>query len=636
MSVAGAERPPHQFPEGVNPNDKDRISTQFRSSLILIQSRPLNPDTIDTYAEDALSDLVDLSASITDAYRASSPTFSGLGRDLEDQAFEHFGLKSINGILSYVAAKDAEIKQIGSIVERAENTGQVIVPPDKIDPPVGDGNGEFKKKSVISRTKTVLFILANDFGVDLNNPDDFSIKTGVLTDTMMRGLSYYQISVPSLGRTILCCDEEGNVSYVFDNKVLEEHGITPDDLATLTKNDINDLLESDVKIGKRVSYSAKFVSRMIGFMTDLRAENIATEPQGMYLIPVAPEGVISAKKFASKIGITRESVLQAIKEMGADLGEVQSYRFSGKITTGLNLEQQNKIIEFVGQQGRLDPKAPDGIESISTLATELHIRHSFLKNVIENMPELGALKEYRFGNARSVGLNPEQVIQIKRKIEEMGILISVTPDEILSIASLAKQLNVSHLTVANAVRDLGGGLGELENYKFGSVTSVGLSRQQQDLVRQRLTDKGILSAQASEDVLSVGGLAAKYKISVETISRAIMELGEEVGEVKIYRFRSNYAGGFNSGQQMILERYLQEKNLLVSRAPEGVVTATSLARELGVDTQTVKKVIKKISNSLGEVKFFKFKSRITQGYTPEQKALIVQDLRERGLIAAAA
>lgn len=544
--------------------DKETISAEFRSSLVLIQSRPLNPDTIDTYAEDALADLINLSAFVTNKYREEEGSAYEPGRELEDTAFEYFHLGNLGEILTHVAAKDAEIKHIGRIVERAQSVDQILVPPDQIDPPNGNGTGEFKKKSVISRTKTLLFILSNDFDVDLEDPEQFSIKTGVLTDTMMRGLSYFQIEVPGLDRTILCCDEEGNVTYVFDNKVLKEHGITPDDISTLTKSDINDLLESDSKMGKRVVYSSRFVPKMVELISDLQIEINFADPQVMYLVPKAPEGVLTTKSLADLFGVDFGTIERVVKELGDSIGEARTYRFATKQTAGYTPSQQELI---------------------------------------------------------------------RQNLEKGGFFAKSIPEGVLPVLGIAKKLGLSYGVVLNAVQHLSGDLGSIQKFRFGSNLANGYSEEQQVKIIQFLERNKMLNVSISEDVLSSNGIAIAIQVDRHAVLEAIRILGDALGPVDLYRFGPRRVRGYTQLQQNLIYQNLESRGILAPLAPEGVLSPTTLAENLGISKKTLSKIVSRLSDSIGSVNKYKFHSVTTEGYSPQQQAIIEQDLRERGLIS---
>lgn len=342
---------------------KDEKSRLFKSTLTQILSRPLSPENIDLYAEDALTDLIGLVSSVTGEYDKQQTVQLPPNKELEDRAFTYFGLNNIEEILSNVHSKAEEIRGLDGIIARAEKRNSVVIPPEPGQEPIREGDGSFKEKSIISRTKTLLFILSNDFDIDVNDPEQLSLTIGVLTGDMMRKESYFMINVPKLNRTILSCDEEGNVTYIFDNAILESYGISQENLANMTKAEINDFLHEDQSLGKRVIYSNSFVPNMINLITDLKIDQNEHTPEGLglYLYPKAPEGALSLFGVSKVFGIGFYAVDTAIKALGGKLGETRIYKFaSTRAAIGYTPQQQEMIRQELEKRGNLSPSAPEG------------------------------------------------------------------------------------------------------------------------------------------------------------------------------------------------------------------------------------------------------------------------------------
>lgn len=697
-----------QSEHGLGPlvEDKAAKSIRFTSTLMGIQSRPIIPENIDSYAGDALSDLINLTVSVTEEYRNENLLIAESGKELEDKAFAYFGLNNIDEILSHVATKDSEIKHIADLIGKAENIGITIVPPQEQEYPIQVGSGNYEKKSIISRTKTLLFILSNDFDVNLDDPEQVTIKTGVLSDSQMRGLSYFMINVPGLNRTVLCCDEEGNVTYVFDNSVLDSHGISPEDLSRLTKADINDLLQADPEMGKRVIYSPKFVPGMIGLMTDLQANASADDLRGFYLYPKAPEEVLSAKSFALELGVARETVVRAISELGDRLGEIQNYRFNtmvaagfspeqlelirkhlegngnlsaqppehvlsavgfanelgidastirravnelgdslgeakkykfgGNVTVGYSSEQQQLLRQHLESRGLFSAKPPDGFITNKDLSKQLAVDSSVVQRAVEKLAEqLGPVNSYRFNNSATARYSPEQQETIREYLEERGNFAGQASEGVLSGSALSKQLGVASSTLNRAIEMLRDSLDGVKKYRFSQRIVAGYTPKQQEMIRKYLRENGFLGEAAPDGIMSSSSIARQLGVSIQSVDKSVEELGVVLGRVGNYRFNSTLGAGFTIAQQEMIKRHLQEKNLFVGNAPEGVLSARKIAEKLGIDPEVLRREIKTLDTILGEVRFFRFYVRIVAGYTPEQQNMIREYLDSRGLLARA-
>lgn len=618
---------------------KETKNPGFKAAFKQILSRPLSPDNIDSYAEDALTDLIGLTNSVVDLYCKKQPSTFPSRKELEDAAFSHFGLTNIEKTLDHVASKAEEIKQIDKIIEGAEVVQSIVVPPDDKRPFFNyEGNGTVEEKSVISRTKTVLFILSNDFGIDISDQEQLSIKTGVLSDEMMRKLSYYLLDIPRLERTILCCDEEGNVTYIFNNAVLAKHGISSDDLTQLTKNGLNDLIGADPELGRRIVYSKNFVPKMIGLVKDLKLSNDNQEHQnttgiGVYLYPEPPEGILSANGIANSFNVSQSVIAKAIKSIEDELGETEQYRFRFAVAPGYTTDQQEQIRKYLEERGQFLDQPPKGVLSAKRVANKLGVTERALARTVKELGQsLGETRAYKFGSQPVTGYTPEQQELIRQHLENKGVFRDVAPEGVRSITGIAADLQSTHRTIAIVIAELGDSLGEPHEYKIGTQPTVGYTPEQQALIRHHLQKKGYFIGQAPEGFLSAKGLSTSLDIVDKSIYKAIKELGEALGETHIYKFRSQIAVGYTPEQQELIRQYLDEKGSLAKDAPKEVLSVPGLADSLGVGYANVRNAINELGDTLGETQRYKFKTVTGEGYTPEQQELIRQHLERKGLL----
>ena len=391
-----------------------------------ILSRTLTPDIIDTYADVALDDLIDVVDEAISVYDSELPNIFDSIKEKEDAALKLAGLGSVGELLDHIAEKADEIRRLDSVINRATVINQVIVPTDPGNKIV-EGDETLVAKKSIKRTKTLLFILSNDFEIDVHDPEQLIITTGVLTDRMMRKQSYFMVEVPKLKRTIFICDEEDNVTYVFNSFVLEEHGISPDDLLRLMKPDLNYLIQNEHLLGKRLNYSNKFVSNMITALNNpqnYKGEEKETQDAGQYLRPKAPDGILSINVMAKKFGLSHRTIAKAIDELGDDLGETPVYRFGARITKGFNPTQQEQIRNLLESNGVFSEEAPDGVLSIKGIAQNLGVDHYTVAKTIDELgDDLGETPVYRFGQRITKGFNPTQQEQIRQHLESNGVKI---------------------------------------------------------------------------------------------------------------------------------------------------------------------------------------------------------------------
>lgn len=545
------------------PESKSPKSSAFHATLTQIQGKPLSPDNINTYASDALADLIKLTDSIIGDYAREQPSDAAYGKELEDKAFEHFGLGNLGNILNYVASKELELGRIDELIEKVENTNTVIVPPNGEIQLIQENDGSFGKKSIISRTKTLLFILSNDFNVNIEDPNELTLRTGVLSGNMMRKLSYFLINVPKLKRTILSCDEEGNVTYIFDDNVLKAKGISPENLASFTKDNINDLLQSDPNLGRRIVYTGNFVPRMIRLIDDLKNDNDTPDKNlGHYLYPKAPEGVLSRNGLLKKWHISFPTIDTVAEELGESLGVVNKYRFGSRPATGYTQEQQEMIRLALKRKGTFSKMAPEGILSKNGMVEKFGVSSQTIRSILAELGEnfVAARRHYKFGNRMFVGYTKEQLKIIEQALERRGLLSEMAHAETLSAGTLAKKLKVDHSTVINAIKELGDILGETHVFKFGGRITTGYNLGQQEMIRKELERRGLLSEVAPDETLTVSGLAKKLHTGKATLKNIIKELGDSLGETQTFKFGGyRTAIGYTEEQQEKIRQELERR-----------------------------------------------------------------------------
>ena len=248
----------------MNERELLRSPENFQAAIDGILNRRLTPETIDSYATTALDDLILTTSRMVDSYDKQPTIANGESiKDAEDSAYAYFSLDDLESSLDHVATLAGSIQKLDTIIEASTIVDQVIVPPDALHAgPQFGGNGEFIDKMIINRLKTTLFILEQDYEIDIHDPARLQLTTGVLGAGMFRRNSYYMLDIPELARTMLICDEEGNATYVFDSDVYKGEGADSGILMGATKQDLDDLLVGYPGIGHRIIYSKQFIAQV--------------------------------------------------------------------------------------------------------------------------------------------------------------------------------------------------------------------------------------------------------------------------------------------------------------------------------------------------------------------------------------
>ncbi len=612
-------------------------SEYFQNKLNDILQSKLTPDNVDEYTETALSLLINLSNEVTTCFKKDiKKNFANLSEgEIEDLAFEHYKIQNISEILDQIHNITYSLKDIDHRISNIPECNLIIVPPDKKDITLYKRNGVFEERKEIPRLKILLFLLKENLGIDINDSNELTIVKGKVDSNMMRISPYYAVKILSLNRTVLICDQIGNVTFVLDNNLLY---IQDNELLNLTKDELKNFIEFNENLGRMIRYSKNYIQDIIFALTNKLSQS-NTNPETLfnvnkYLYPKPIHNTLSIRGMSTLFGISRRTISKVIEELQEDLGETQKYRFSTIITDGYTLEQQEKIKQGLEARGLFTEKVPENILNIKGMSTLFGISTPTISKVIEELQEdLGKVQKYSFGQKNVVthGYTLEQQEKIKQGLEARGLFTEKAPNDILSIKEISTLFGISTPTISKVIEELQEDLGKVQKYNFYSknVLTDGYTLEQQEKIKQGLKTRGLFSEKAPENILSIRGMTTLFGISTETISKIIEELQEDLGEVQKYRFRSKITDGYTLEQQEKIRQVLKDKGLFSEKAPENILSTNRMSTLFGISNPTISKIIKELQEDLGEVQKYSFGTRITYGYTLEQQEKIRQAIQQK-------
>ena len=397
---------------------KERYSKQLEDIL----STPLVPENFNTYADDAFESVAKMVEDMTRKYPGESlPLPRGKA---EDHTAGYYSM-DLYDILDSLQSKVDETNHIKQFVKHLSEEDTVYVPPQTIQPTIQTGNGEFSKKETSPKLETILFLLQEKYELDINNSEEIKITKGTVTKDMMRKEPYYLVELPSLNRSILVCNEIGNITYVMDSELLEEQAIEAELLVDLDKSQINELINTNHGLGVRITHTAKYLPKIelaLESITDFSTkteggiesdDTIQEESLLKASADKAPEGYMSVKKTANELGISFHTVKKIITELGL---EREKYKFGTNVTNGYSPEDRARIRDTAESMGLFAPEAPEGYMSVNQIAKELGIGFYTVKEIIT---ELGLEREkYRFGHNVTNGYSPEDRARIREWLEK--------------------------------------------------------------------------------------------------------------------------------------------------------------------------------------------------------------------------
>ncbi len=597
----------------------------FQTQLASIVDRPLDPRSIDTYADDILNDLIAFSSEVRDRYAAiDGRAYSSL-KDVEDAAFAHFDLEDMDELLDFVQRKADAIHSLDAVIGKATEVNKVITPPET-ESSLSQGYEPFEPKEIIPKLKTTLFVLLNNFEIDVADPDQLRLTRGVLDQRMMRRQSYYMLEVLKIDRIALVCDEGDNVTFVFDTARLKELGISASDLADLPKPDLEDIIKNEPNSGKRFIYSKNYAGRMLDALQDPTTANRPEPPDNgeLRLVVAAPENYLSTKGLCAKLGVGSVAIKKVLEELGEALGETRPYKFGSKTTVGYSPQQQAMIETAIEADG---PRTmPDGYLNTRNIASITGLDWPLVNKVIESLgEELGEVYKYRSAGKLVSAFSPEQQDLILENIQ----IIPDAPEGYLSRTGINAATGFSHDLLRKAIAAVRDELGEPTILK--GKTGVGtefFSPEKQEIIMDYLSREGFLASDAPEGYLTVAGIASHFGISSNAVNTATEVIGEELGPAHRYKVQSHVALTYSPDQIAKIREHLELNKKLAGRPPEGFMSIRRVATQYGHSTDTVWKALDELEDELGEIADHKYGSVVTKSLSPEQQQILIRHMEK--------
>ncbi len=539
---------------------------EFKAELDEIISTPLTPENINTYATGALDQLINLAENVTNSY-GHLPTISfETDKQTETAAFGFFKIGDVEAVLDHISEKAVEIDGLDDIIAQASTTDRVIIPTDPSGA-IMPGEGSAPEKQTVPRLKTLLFILSNEFNIDLKDKSQVELLVGKVEAGMVRDESYTAVEAKAIDRTVLVCDERGNATYVFDAKKLIALGLAGDSITQLRKSGLNALLEQHPEVGRRIIYSTNFVPHVVKALYEPHNKSISPgdDKTGQYLHPRATPETLSFNGISQAFTVSRHTLEKVVAELieAGSLAPPSTYRFRTNYATGFTSEDQQIIYTALEQRGLLLRPAPEGVLSINGLAKVFGTDRETVMRAVQQLEDeqlLGDTQDYKFGPTPGRGLTPQQQEMVRKALEEKG-QFNFPPDGFISLNGLAKKLDVDYQTIVATAESLVEAkvLDSLKKYRFNHrKAALGLDSDQQSLVEEELKRRGVFLSAAPEGILSATGLAKILGADPETIIVAANKLADEqtLGETQTYRFGPKATRGFTPEQQQLITEFL--------------------------------------------------------------------------------
>lgn len=242
----------------------------------------------------------------------------------------------------------------------------VILPPDE---------GEGIKKGSGAGVETKEYIPRTRYLVDLLSEMkiEYAVIDGTNTDEMMRQLSYKAFLLPTLGKMVLVCDEEGNATYIINNVRGEGGwkqfiGMQKSELRNLQDNGEVEVViySGDSEIWKQ-GIAARLIQESI--ITDTKIRNESQTGEEIFK-GTPPEGWISRKELLMELGRDYEWVTARVsKATEAGQEVVRKYKYD-QSKAAENFYSPTFVAALREENAKIET-APSGWLTLRGIAVEL-------------------------------------------------------------------------------------------------------------------------------------------------------------------------------------------------------------------------------------------------------------------------
>jgi hypothetical protein len=430
----------------------------FASSVEEIINQPLTVENVDTYAEAALDKLIQLINDMVQVYNHQPTIWLDNSGERENAVFAYYGIEPLNELLGHIADKAEQLIAIDTVIDQIESTDHVFVPPDERPGPTASvSEAPHRERATRQpRLKTLLFVLANEFGIEPSG-EALQIRRGSVETAMMRQEPYHEVNIPPLERTVLICDAYGNGTFVFDTTRLPEEERAK--LATCTKTQLAGVMEQYPDCGVSVRCDKQFVPHLVEALANdiQQSAGVDTRRGGNYLNPpqANEEGTMNANQLAAKFGVAYRTVVRHIAELNQEglLGCVVKRDWYGEEQSIFTEEQVEVIRKRLEERGLFTQPPPEGYLTITALAKTVDVTVMALIRIARELKKAGVLSDgikCRSGQVHEF-YSPEQQAMIMRKAQENGLFAPPPPEGYAMISTATKRLGVGLKLVRDAM-----------------------------------------------------------------------------------------------------------------------------------------------------------------------------------------
>ena len=575
---------------GENLNKKEKYQQQLNNIL----SVDLTAENINTYSDDALNSLIGLIDEVkNDPACKWDFSLNVSAKEQEDKTLRQVLGVDVGHILESISRIGDDIKHLDDIIDdcRQHEEQMTYIPSDKLGyAAIVANGGDFSMAPIVPKTKVALFVLENDFGINLDNEEEFQMSTGINTEDMMRQVSYDIINLPTLNRAIASCDETGNVTFIFNTSVLTENNLSIDDIKKMTKQEIKDLLAKSPALGATLIYSknypsnlAKLIEKPITELEKQIEDNPDQFSQGRkYLKEVmkAPDGWTTMGTFEKAYGISHQTLIKLVE--GAGSIESREYKMRGRGGKVCQHYKEEDLKELASSLLNTE-KAPDGWTTPSVFARKHGIHPNTINRTIEGAGNIES-REYKMGGRGGKVCRHYKEEDLNRLVSPL-LYTEKVPDGWTTITAFAEKYGISDRTISKIIKNAG----DIESREFKKQGKVCQHYKEEDL--KELASSLLNTEKAPDGWTTPSVFARKHGIHPNTINRIV----EGAGDIESRKFKDR-AGkvGVHYKEEDLKE--LASSLLNTEEAPDGWITMGAFEKSHKIDHDTLGKLVEGAGN----------------------------------------
>lgn len=540
--------------------DFEYTQADFAEKLRQITSRDLTVDNIDDYAESAFNDLVNLTREVEAAYNQQPTISQAHSAENEDAAFNYFEMESVGEILDHIADKAEQLRDLDAVIQRVTPGDAVFVPPDDLPGLGRAGEGSSAERpDTQPRLKTLLFVLANEFNLDVNDPESVAIRCGSVNSEMMRQQPYYEVTTPTLERKVLICDGYGNATFVFDTNKLPDE--VQDVLVDSSKKQLGELIDLEPGCGVAMRCSKQFVPRLVGALRDEIDQPESQAGEGIsYLDPDRNTELKTQAQVARELGVNVRTVARVASTIDPNEFGAVATKGSQRYLKRFYTDKQVAMVKDVLENRGLLRQIPEGYVPVDDIIAANNISGATAYKAIKQLVLDGAMEQPdkypgdgRAHKRPAIYCSPEQQQLIQRYIEDMGLNHPDIPDDYTTVPEFCSLVGVSGQSVLKAASTLGIELKKYRTRGHSRRLAVSLSPGQQAAIREHLESEGFFRT-APEDYATFRQIHTELGVDYKTARKVISRLLDEgkLGEVEKYRKRHQVLEMYSPAQQEMI------------------------------------------------------------------------------------